>query len=86
MWVLLEVPESMRVAVEKGYIQLPEAATLDVEGKLIFTSNIVLKSINDDADVAVDKSADFSFWVENLVISKKYCTFADYLDIKCAKV
>ena len=35
MWVLLEVPESMRVAVEKGYIQLPEAATLDVEGKLI---------------------------------------------------
>ena len=28
--------------------------------------DIVLKSINDDADVAVDKSADFSFWVENV--------------------
>lgn len=35
MWVSLEVPESIRLAAEKGYIELPESAQLDAEGKLI---------------------------------------------------
>jgi hypothetical protein len=37
-----------------------------VVGDNLPAHDIVLKSINDDADVAVDKSADFSFWVENV--------------------